>query len=167
MVCLQRKPCVCVCVHAGPGALSPSTLCPPSPSSQPPSPATLSQIWLNRQKVDICWNVILLPGPWGWDLGSPLMSLSLNVWFSLTFSKFLLHEEWSQGPGRTQPHRSQAVWRGPPMGSLCVSAEPERGRLASVSSTPLSSSCPESTGSTANPQRHLEPLRWPLGVGIR
>ena len=88
-----------VCVHVRVcaqvselGALSPPTLCPPSPGSQPSSPAALSQIGLNRQTLGICsWNGLLTLGPWGWDLGSRSSPcVSLDAWFSLTFGHSLL-----------------------------------------------------------------------------
>ena len=114
-----------VCVHVRAcaqvselGALSPPTLCPPSPGSQPSSPAALSQIGLNRQTLGICsWNGLLTLGPWGWDLGSRSSPcVSLDVWFSLTFGHSLLPGRWTQETGGTHPHLPQTLWRGLPTG---------------------------------------------------
>lgn len=121
---LSPKKAVCVCVRArvhtrvhSPkiGALSPSTLCPPSPGSQPSSPATPSQIGFNRQKLGICpWNSILSLGPWG-GTWVPIR-VFVSLWMpGSNFQPF--PAAWRMDPGNqrdtTSPPTSSG--QGPPM----------------------------------------------------
>ena len=170
-----------VCVHVRAcaqvselGALSPPTLCPPSPGSQPSSPAALSQIGLNRQTLGICsWNGLLTLGPWGWDLGSPFESLCLSG--CLVLSNFRpFPAAWTMDPGNRRDTSSpptgsvaRAAHRSPP-----ACAESKCGHLASVSSLPLSWPHPQKAlaQAPAAPPTHsvtLDLSGWPLGMGIR